>query len=194
MLQSSRIIARRCFSGVVGHSRSGLSTVAATPAPIITSDVISDDVAELIEVSGVKCCNRIDCIHHCSYSHYHSHSQKYTKKKQTSASLDTLLRTGRGELLGKGDELSILSEHMPTDDRIRMQVASFLRKDLPIRLAHRILDLDQVPMMRDMDSVQGGQEYLHRFLSSACSVPQDSNSGRRAQVCHLVGRLVHQTL
>jgi pyruvate dehydrogenase kinase 2/3/4 len=105
-----------------------LSTVAATPAPIITSDVISDDVAELIE--------------------------KYTKKKQTSASLDTLLRTGRGELLGKGDELSILSEHMPTDDRIRMQVASFLRKDLPIRLAHRILDLDQVPMMRDMDSVK----------------------------------------
>jgi pyruvate dehydrogenase kinase 2/3/4 len=33
-------------------------------------------------------------------------------------------------------------------------VAGFLRHELPIRLAHRIEDLDNVPMMRDMPSVQ----------------------------------------
>ena len=35
-----------------------------------------------------------------------------------------------------------------------MKVANFLRNELPVRLAHRIQDLDKVPMMRDMPSVQ----------------------------------------
>jgi pyruvate dehydrogenase kinase 2/3/4 len=34
------------------------------------------------------------------------------------------------------------------------QVANFLKNELPVRLAHRIQDLDKVPMMRDMPSVQ----------------------------------------
>jgi len=80
------------------------------------------------------------------------------------------MRTGQGELLGKdcGKEGSFLDDQMPTDDRILMQVASFIRKDLPIRLAHRILDLDQVPMMRDMASVQKVKNvYIESFQDIA---------------------------
>lgn len=35
-----------------------------------------------------------------------------------------------------------------------IKIANFLRNELPIRLAHRIQDLDQVPLLRDMTSVQ----------------------------------------
>lgn len=92
--------------------------------------------------------------------------QEYAKKNQTSASLETLMRTGRGELLGKTykEDTSYLDKHMATE-RILMQVASFIRKEMPIRLACRIQDLDQVPMMRDMPSVQAVKNtYIQSFL------------------------------
>ena len=76
------------------------------------------------------------------------------------------MRTGRGELLGRTyeDDVSGFNDHMEAE-RIKMQVASFIRKDMPIRLAHRIQDLDQVPMMRDMPSVQKVKRvYLDSFL------------------------------
>lgn len=104
---------------------------------------------------------------------YPLHTQVYTKKKQTSASLDTLMRTGRGELLDKmrGDEFTFLDEHHPTD-QVLMQVACFLRKDLPIRLAHRILDLDQVPSMRDMPSVQKVKNVYIESFQALTSFPK----------------------
>jgi pyruvate dehydrogenase kinase 2/3/4 len=35
-----------------------------------------------------------------------------------------------------------------------LQVASFLRRELPIRLAHRVQDLEGVPLVKDMPSVK----------------------------------------
>lgn len=93
-------------------------------------------------------------------------SQKYVNKEQTSASLETLMRTGRGELLRKTykDETSAW-DHQQATERIILQVASFLHREMPIRLAHRIRDLDQVPLMRDMPSVKKVKEtYINSFL------------------------------
>ena len=46
-----------------------------------------------------------------------------------------------------------------------MQVASFLRRELPIRLAHRIQDLERVPVMKDMQSVKTVKElYVKSFM------------------------------
>ena len=46
-----------------------------------------------------------------------------------------------------------------------MQVASFLRRELPIRLAHRIQDLQKVPLMKDMESVKVVKQlYIQSFL------------------------------
>lgn len=50
-------------------------------------------------------------------------------------------------------------------DPVLLQVAGFLRHELPIRLAKRIADLDTVPMMKDMASVQLVRAwYLQSFL------------------------------
>jgi pyruvate dehydrogenase kinase 2/3/4 len=143
MMQGSRLLckAQRCCHQKL-FSRQSLSTLASVEQHVLPNDeMMTDEVAELVE--------------------------EYTKKKQTSASLDTLMRTGRGELLDRtrGEEFSFLDEHLP-NDQVLMQVASFLRKDLPVRLAHRIQDLDQVPSMRDMPSVQKVKNvYIDSFLA-----------------------------
>jgi pyruvate dehydrogenase kinase 2/3/4 len=76
------------------------------------------------------------------------------------------MKTGRGELLRntyKDDHNQL--EHQVATERILMQVASFIHHEMPIRLAHRIHDLDRVPMMRDMPSVQTVKGiYINSFL------------------------------
>eukprot|EP00557_Chaetoceros_sp_GSL56_P009375 CAMPEP_0176487708 /NCGR_PEP_ID=MMETSP0200_2-20121128/6290_1 /TAXON_ID=947934 /ORGANISM="Chaetoceros sp., Strain GSL56" /LENGTH=477 /DNA_ID=CAMNT_0017884583 /DNA_START=309 /DNA_END=1742 /DNA_ORIENTATION=- len=92
----------------------------------------------------------------------------HAARPQTSVSLQTLMKTGRGEYLHRTYEDH---QHDPSDnskvatDKILMQVAGFLRHELPIRLARRILDLDRVPHMRDMNSVKQVKDlYVTSFL------------------------------
>ena len=68
------------------------------------------------------------------------------------------MRTGRGEFLHKTfEDMARVDQHSATD-LVLIQVASFLRRELPIRLAHRIHDLEAAPVMRDMGSVQDVKE------------------------------------
>jgi len=80
---------------------------------------------------------------------------KHAHQPQTSVSLKVLMETGRGEKIDykTPTDPSITHEHSATE-LVLMQVASFLRRELPIRLAHRIHDLERVPLMREMESVK----------------------------------------
>lgn len=98
--------------------------------------------------------------------------EEYTQKKQTCASLQTLMKTGRGGHLSEEEGaarqtqafLGRMGQRLATQ-RILIQDACFLRQEIPIRLAHRIRDLDRVPMMRDMPSVQMVKGiYVQSFL------------------------------
>lgn len=96
---------------------------------------------------------------------------KHASRSQTGASLETLMKTGRGEYLHKTFEnepqfssATARSDKVATD-KILMQVAGFLRHELPIRLAHRILDLERVPLMKEMESVKQVKDlYVTSFL------------------------------
>lgn len=81
--------------------------------------------------------------------------QDYSRRPQTPSSLQRLIQTGRGELL-EDDDIESQPKVAQADHRRRVliQSARFLRTELPIRLAHRILDLDAVPLMRHMPAVQ----------------------------------------
>mmetsp|Transcript_5515 Transcript_5515/g.8145 ORF Transcript_5515/g.8145 Transcript_5515/m.8145 type:complete len:123 (-) Transcript_5515:30-398(-) len=64
------------------------------------------------------------------------------------------MRTGRGEFLHKTyRDAAWTKDDKVATERVLLQVAGFLRHELPIRLAHRILDLEKVPLLRDMNSV-----------------------------------------
>ena len=71
---------------------------------------------------------------------------------QTPISLQTLLRTGRGDFLHKTFAESTVGKHAATELVLR-QVASFLRRELPVRMARRVADLESIPVLRDMNSV-----------------------------------------
>lgn len=92
---------------------------------------------------------------------------KHASRSQTGASLQTLMKTGRGEYLHKTfeNEPAAPADAKVATDKILMQVAGFLRHELPIRLAHRILDLERVPLMKEMESVQQVKDlYVMSFL------------------------------
>lgn len=89
---------------------------------------------------------------------------EHAKQSPTSVSLQVLMRTGRGEYLDRRVENLAMKEHTATE-LVLMQVASFLRRELPIRLAHRVQDLEKVPLMKDMQSVKEVKQlYIQSFL------------------------------
>lgn len=68
----------------------------------------------------------------------------YSNKKQTPVSLQALMDTGKGNKLGDFASKSIESSR-PLD-KILMQVACFLHRELPVRLAHRAVKLEAFPL------------------------------------------------
>jgi len=90
---------------------------------------------------------------------------KYAEKRQTGVSLKTLLDTGRGDLLGKARgflEPEVAQAHTATE-QVLIQVAMFLHHELPIRLARRVVDLQRIQLLRDMDSVR----LVHRWYAQS---------------------------
>ncbi len=69
----------------------------------------------------------------------------YGSKKQTPVSLKSLLETGKGDLLnvfeGKQRESTTASE------LVLFQVACFLHRELPVRVAHRVEHLQSAPFL-----------------------------------------------
>jgi hypothetical protein len=65
----------------------------------------------------------------------------YSKKKQTSVSLKSLMESGRGDNpnlpYGRATKAS---------DKVLMQVACFLHREMPVRLAHRAVKLEASPL------------------------------------------------
>jgi pyruvate dehydrogenase kinase 2/3/4 len=84
--------------------------------------------------------------------------------------LQTLTRTGRGELLDRTEQntpnpADFPSRHIASPE-VLLQVASFIHHEMPIRLARRIKDLDNVPYLSQMNSVQAVKDiYISSFLS-----------------------------
>ncbi|CAM9376401.1 unnamed protein product [Scytosiphon promiscuus] len=83
----------------------------------------------------------------------HNDIMESAARKQIGVSLKTLIDTGRGDLLS--GEMGLTGQNsLSTKQKMLIQVASFLHRELPIRLAHRVRDLESVPDMLAQKSVQ----------------------------------------
>jgi len=69
----------------------------------------------------------------------------YGSKKQTPVSLKSLLETGKGDLL-KGFE-GKQRESTTASELVLFQVACFLHRELPVRVAHRVEHLQSAPFL-----------------------------------------------
>mmetsp|Transcript_6666 Transcript_6666/g.13877 ORF Transcript_6666/g.13877 Transcript_6666/m.13877 type:complete len:470 (-) Transcript_6666:308-1717(-) len=101
---------------------------------------------------------------------------EYASRKMTSVSLETLMATGRGEYLhrtGHGDAASPDGCSAQATAAVLAQVASFLRRELPVRLAHRVRDLEGVPILNSMPSVMEVRGIYVRSLEEMAACPMD---------------------
>lgn len=107
---------------------------------------------------------------------------KYGHIKQTSASLQTLMRTGRGEFLHKTYKDLPDNDDAPSNteatELVLTQVAGFMNHELPIRLARRVLDLSKVPYMKDMKSVQQVKELYISSLMDLIRFDEQLKEGK----------------
>lgn len=74
----------------------------------------------------------------------------YSAKKQTPVSLKSLMETGKGDKLQDFEELmkgKLNDSSHHTTQKILIQVACFLHRELPVRLAHRAVRLEASPLL-----------------------------------------------
>lgn len=94
----------------------------------------------------------------------------YSNKKQTPVSLRTLMETGLGENLERFEELMKGKySHTPApkaSQRILIQVACFLHRELPVRLAHRAIRLEGHPLFQQSGKYWPpfASLYIHSFF------------------------------
>ncbi len=76
----------------------------------------------------------------------------YSNKKEIPVSLKSLMETGKGDKLNRFDEL-VKGKYSPqtaiqpqASQKILIQVACFLHRELPVRLAHRATRLESSPL------------------------------------------------
>ena len=97
--------------------------------------------------------------------------QRLASYSQTSVSLKATLDTGLGLLLKEGEEQTDKSRRQ----RTLMQIASFLRRELPVRLARRVIELQGLPEgLHEMPSVNRVKHwYEQSFIEIRRSRPPD---------------------
>jgi pyruvate dehydrogenase kinase 2/3/4 len=106
--------------------------------------------------------------------------EQYSMRKQTSVSLETLLDTGSGKLLhaSRFSHAKAERQKLTKHERTVMQVASFLRHELPVRLAHRAHELRDLPHgLSDMPSIRLVQKWYEDSFMDIASCPEIENLG-----------------
>ena len=88
----------------------------------------------------------------------------FANKKQTGVSLRTLTETGRGEFVPTVQAVDASKQDAGRRMRMLFQVSMFLHRELPIRLAHRVRDLDCIPHLSSLPSTRAvRQMYAKSF-------------------------------
>jgi len=105
------------------------------------------------------------------------------------------MRTGQGEYLHKlktpttATTTATTGESKSTTDaRILIQVSNFIRRELPIRLAHRIHDLDSAPLFCDMPSVKEVRETYIKTFHTMINTKVVETIEEEEEFAKLVGR------
>ena len=112
--------------------------------------------------------------------------------QQTSVSLKATLDTGLGLLLPAQDDASGLTRRQ----RTLIQIATFLRRELPVRLARRVIELQQLPEgLHAMPSVQRVRTwYIQSFVEIRRSrMPIDPEVLYARAVCLLTSSPLRST-
>jgi pyruvate dehydrogenase kinase 2/3/4 len=101
----------------------------------------------------------------------------FGKKKQTSVTLRALMETGVGKKLDEYYEQTDFKQetYAGASDRVKVQIACFLHRELPIRLAHRALQLEGFPLFQNNKYIMGIASWYRMSFAALrmCPAPTD---------------------
>lgn len=92
----------------------------------------------------------------------------YGRKKQNKITLRALLDAGSGRTLGVGAKIL---ENASLSENINIQVASFLHRELPIRCAHRALELDSSDVFQKSKYAQQVNSWYRKSFQQLLDAP-----------------------
>jgi len=101
-----------------------------------------------------------------------SEVQYYGKKKQSQVSLKALMETGLGARL---NDFPGAPKTVSASDRVRIQVACFLHRELPVRLAHRACELEQYDLFAQSSAIRNVCSWYKQSFQQLreCAAPTD---------------------
>jgi hypothetical protein len=103
----------------------------------------------------------------------------FSRKRRSTVGIKALLETGRGEYL-KNFEMGLkkIDRQGTVKEKVLIQVASFLHRELPIRFAHRACQLDAIPLLQTSKHVvEVSSWYKQSFIDiRSVSPPYDRES------------------
>lgn len=123
----------------------------------------------------------------------------YGHKKQTPVSLKALMETGKGERLNRdnafvssnghtqsADAISSLMETAKRNDQILIQVACFLHRELPIRLAHRVVELQGSPLFMKSEHIKNVCNWYKTSFSQLRRCPAPSSKDKEIEFAKII--------
>ena len=114
--------------------------------------------------------------------------KQFAQRKQTSVSLNTLMETGLGLLLPEeaAKEGSVKDKYQ----HMKQQTSAFLHRELPVRLAHRVRDLREMPHgLSDMPSVMTVRRWYEESFEELVNLKQPSNVGEEQLVAEALSNI-----
>jgi len=106
----------------------------------------------------------------------------YGHKKQTPVSLKALMETGKGERL----EVDHFLESENRKSQVLIQVASFLHRELPIRLAHRAVELQDSPLFMKSEHIKNVCNWYKTSFTQLRRCPAPSTIEKEAEFARVI--------
>jgi pyruvate dehydrogenase kinase 2/3/4 len=168
-LQRCRPLQQRQYSRIASVTSGALSSAATAPSTDNFShgQLYNSQTARLFSTQLTKALDELIA--------------ERAREPQTSVSLQALMRTGRGEYLHRTFGEETRERHAATD-LVLIQVASFLRHELPIRLAHRIQDLQSMRVLSEMNSIKAVMELYKTSLQELEDCPPRIETTQQEQI------------
>ena len=109
--------------------------------------------------------------------------ESYGRKRQNKITLRNLLDPGPGRLLGIGSK--VLSTASLAEN-INIQSASFLHRELPIRCAHRAIELDSTPIFQQSKHIQQVSNWYKQSFQELLEAPAPTDINKEKAFSKLV--------
>lgn len=112
---------------------------------------------------------------------------RIAQRSQTSVSLKATLDTGLGLLL---PEATLDEKGMTRRQRTLLQIATFLKRELPVRLARRVIELKALPEgLDEMPSVRRVRDWYEHSFDEIRRFPIPTTTEEEAQFAELLNRI-----